>query len=93
MDLLLIGEEAAGFFHRHVQHFRDVLSLITDFQRLPVITASAADLAGDIDIREEVHLDAHQSVTGTGFAPAALRVEGKPPLVVAAHSRVLRGGV
>ena len=44
-----------------------------------------ADLAGDIDVRQEVHLDLHEAVAAAGLAAAALDVEGEAARPVAPH--------
>ena len=51
-----------------------------------------ADLAGDEDVREEVHLDLHKSVAAAGLAAAALGIEREPARAVAARARVCRRG-
>ena len=61
-------------------------------ERLAVIALTLADLARDVDIRQEVHLDLQQAVAGAGLAAAAANVEREAPGIVAAQLRVLRGG-
>ncbi len=56
-DFRLVGEEDDRLFHGHVQHVRDGLFLILDFQRFAVVACALADLAGNVDVRQEVHLD------------------------------------
>ena len=51
-----------------------------------------ADLAGDIDVGEEVHFDFYQTVAAACLAPAALGIERESARTVAARSGVLRGG-
>ena len=41
------------------------------FKGLPVISFSLTDFARNIDVGEEVHLDADDPITGTGFTAAA----------------------
>ena len=48
------------------------------------------DLAGDINIRQEVHLDFDETVSGAGLAAPALDIEGKTPRFIPAQLRVLR---
>ncbi len=50
-----------------------------------------ADLARDIDVREEVHLDLHEAVARARLTPATLRVEREAAWAVAARARVRRG--
>ena len=51
------------------------LNLMSTFR---VVALAVTGIAGDIDIREEVHLDLDDAVTLAGFAAATLDVEGKP---------------
>src|SRR5207248_6322108 len=73
-----------GLAHREVEHVGDRFSFITHLERLTVVAPALADLARDIDVREEVHLDLHETVTLARLAPAPLDVEGKAARSVAA---------
>jgi hypothetical protein len=53
-------------------------------ERLAVVAGAGADLARDVDVRQEVHLDLDGAVTGAGLAAAALDVEAEPAGQVAA---------
>ena len=53
----------------------NILAVIPDLESLPVISLSLADIACDVDIRKEVHLDLVDTVTGAGFTTAALGVK------------------
>ncbi len=77
------------FLHCHVQHVGDGLFLIFDFQRLPVVTCTLADLAGDVDIRQEVHLDLEDTVALAGLAAASPDVKAEPARAIAPHLGVL----
>src|SRR5438477_106557 len=94
LELLLDGghgaEEVQRRRHRHVQHVGDVPPLVAHLERLPVVALPLADLARDVDIREEVHLDLHQPVTLASLATPALDVEGEPPWLVPPHARIRR---
>ncbi len=74
-------------FHRHVQHFGDVLALVLDFQRLAVVALAVADVARHVHVRQEVHLDLDHAVALAGFAAAALDVEREASGRVAAFLR------
>src|SRR5216683_2891804 len=78
-------EEFGGFLHRHVEHVGDRLAFEEHFQRLAVVAFALADIAGDVDVRQEVHLDLEDAVALAGLAAAALDVEGKSPGLVAAR--------
>ncbi len=49
-----------------------------------VVSAAAADFAGDVDVREEIHFDAAEAVALAGFAAAAFYVEAEAAGAVAA---------
>ena len=55
-----------------------------NLQRLAVVALALADVALDLDVRQEVHLDLDDAVTLAGLAAPALDVEGEPPGLVAA---------
>ena len=61
------------------------LALEQDFQRLAVVALALADVAGDVDVGQEVHLDLDDAVALAGLAAAALDVEGEAPGLVAAR--------
>jgi hypothetical protein len=71
-------KNSGGFFDRHVEHIGNGLALELDFQRFPIVALALADVAGDIDIGQEVHLDLDDAVALAGFAAAALDVEREP---------------
>ena len=85
-----ITEEVQRLLHGHIQHIIDILSLIIDLQRLTVIALPAADLAGYIYVRKEMHLHLQDPVAGTGLAPSALHIKGKPALGIALRLCVRR---
>ncbi len=51
------AKKAHGVLDGHVEHVGDVLALVADLERLAVVALAVADLAGDVDVGEEVHLD------------------------------------
>ena len=51
-----------------------------------------AHLAGDVHVRQKVHLDLQQTVAGASLAPAATGIEGEAPRPVATGLGLLRGG-
>src|SRR5439155_20525489 len=71
-------EELLGLLDRHVQDLGDGPALVVDFEGLAVVPGALADLAGDVHVREEVHLDLDGAVAGAVLAAAALDVEGEP---------------
>ena len=63
-----------------------------DLQRLAVVAFALAHLAGNVNIRQEVHLDLELTVAAAGLAASAAHVEAEAPRVVASRLRVRRGG-
>ena len=70
----------------------DVLALVLHFQGLPVVALAFAHLTGDVDVRQEVHFNLQQAVSGAGLAPAPLHVEGEPPGAIPPGLGVRGGG-
>src|SRR3984957_17618295 len=77
-------KEGGGFLDRHVQHVGDGLALVVHGQGCGVVPGAVADLARDVHVRQELHLDLDGAVAGAGFAAAAFDVEGEPAGLVAA---------
>src|SRR4051812_4911712 len=84
------GEELGRLLDRHVEHLRDRLALEVHLERLAVVPRAVTHLAGDVDVREEVHLDLDSAVTGARLAAAALDIEGESPRLVPADLRLGR---
>src|SRR4029079_15286424 len=78
-------EELGGLLDGHVEHVGDGLALEQDLQRLAVVALALADVAGDVDVGQEVHLDLDAAVALAGLAAAALDVEGEAARLVAAR--------
>src|SRR5690606_25137292 len=87
-----VAEEIRGILDGHLEDLVDVLALVTNLQRLAVVALAAADVAGDVDIREEVHLDLDDAIALAGFAAAALDIEAEAPGHVAARAGFLGAG-
>ena len=79
-------EQPQRFLDVHLQHFVDVLAAPADLERLAVVALALADIAGHVDIRQEVHLHLDESVALAGLAAAALHVETEAARVVAARA-------
>src|SRR3954449_7453966 len=77
-------EEFSGFLDRHVQHVSDRFSLEQYLQGLAVVALALADVAGDVNVRQEVHLDLDDAVALAGLAAASLDIKREPPGLVAA---------
>ena len=59
--------------------------LNSHLQRLAIEALAVADVAGHVDIRQELHFDAQLALALAGLAAAAVHVEGEAPGLVAAH--------
>ena len=77
-------EELGRLLDRHLEHLADRLALVVHLERLAVVAGALADLARDVDVGQEVHLDLDRAVAGAVLAAPALDVEGEPALLVAA---------
>ena len=78
-------EEFHRVLDRHVEHVGDAVALELHLQRFAIVARAVADVAGDIDVGEEVHLDLEHAVALAGFAAAALDVEAEAAGLVAAR--------
>ena len=83
-------EELAGLLHGHLEHLVDVPALVADIERLAVVPLALADVAGDVDVGQEVHLHLDDPVPLAGLAAAALDVEAEASRPVAARPRLVR---
>src|SRR4029453_10536177 len=61
------------------------LALELDLERLAVVALALAYVAGDVDIRQKVHLDLDHAIALAGLAAPALDVEGEAAGLVAAR--------
>jgi hypothetical protein len=84
-DGRLLGEEGERLLAGQVEHVGDGLAPEGDLERVAVVAGPVADLAGDVDVGQEVHLDLDGAVAGAGLAAAAAHVEGEAPGQVAPH--------
>ena len=82
-DARYVFKELAGVVDGHVEDVGNILALVFDFQRFPVIAGAVADFTGDVDVRQEVHFDADDAVAFAGFAAAAFDVEAEAAGLVA----------
>ena len=78
-------EKLAGIFAGHVKNIGDAFVFELNFQSFAVVALALAGLAGDINIRQEVHLDLDDTVALTGLAAPAFDVEREPPGLIAAR--------
>src|SRR4029077_13703158 len=88
LDLRNAIEELGRLLDAHVEHVGDRLAAIGDLERLLVVAFALANLAGHVNVRQEVHLDLDDAVALAVLAAAALDVEAEPARIVAPHPRL-----
>ena len=71
----------------HLQHIGDGVALVGDVERFAVVALAVADIAGNVHVGQEVHLDLDQAVALAGLTAAALDVEAETSGTVAARTR------
>src|SRR5690606_38743435 len=86
------AEKLLRIFNRHIKYVGYTLVLELDFQCLAIIALALAGLTGDINIRQEMHLDLDQPVALTGLAPAPLDVEAETTGFIPARLRLGQPG-
>ena len=59
-----------------------------DLERFAVVALALANLAGHVDIGQEVHLDLELTVARAGLAPAAADIEAEAARGIASRLRV-----
>src|SRR3954452_17868285 len=82
------GKELVRLLDCHLEDVGDRLALVVDLERFAVVALALADLARDVDVRQELHLDLEDPVALAVLAATALDVERKTPGLVAADARL-----
>ena len=85
-------EQLGRLLDVHVEHVGDRVALELHLERLAVVAGAVADVAGDVDVGQEVHLDLDQAVALARLAPAALDVEAEAAGLVAARLALGQAG-
>ena len=85
-------EDGDGVFDGEVEEVGDGVAVELYGERLLIVAAAVTDLAEDVDVGQEVHLDAALAFALAGFAAAALDVEGEAAGLVAALARLGQHG-
>src|SRR5258708_18598191 len=91
-DARVVLEELQGVRDREVEDIGDGLAPEVHFERFAVVAFALAHLARHEHVRQEVHLDFHESVTLASLAAAAFHVERKSAGSVAADLRLRKLG-
>src|ERR1700746_2888966 len=81
-------KKARRLLDRHLEDFVNVLAPIADLERLAVVALAVTDIAGHVNIRQEVHLHQDDPVSLAGLASAALHVEAEPARVITTGARL-----
>src|SRR6266498_2617471 len=92
-DLRNILKNRQRFGNWRLQQVGDRTSLVLYGQRFLVVAPASADFADDINIRQEVHLNAALAFSLTGFAASAGDIKREPAWFVAALARFREHGV
>ena len=85
-------EQVRRLLDRHVEHVGDRPVPVAHLERLAIVALALAHVAGDVDIRQKVHLDLDHAIALAGLAPAALDVEREPPWQIAARLGLRQAG-
>ena len=83
-------KELECILHRHVEHFGNILAFVFNFQRFPVVAFAFADIAGHVNVRQEVHLNLGDAITLACFATATADIETEATGLVTAGAGFLR---
>ncbi|CAB4981780.1 unannotated protein [freshwater metagenome] len=86
-DARLVGKEIDGFCDGHIQHICDVLIFKCHVQRVTVITGAFAHLAGNVNIRKEMHFDLDRSVARARLATTSGNIETESTRLVTTNLR------
>src|SRR5690606_2134431 len=85
-------EELDALIDGHLEDVGDRLALELDLQRLAIVALALADVADDVDVGQEVHLDLEDTVALAFLAAPALDVEGEATGTVTAGFRFRQAG-
>jgi hypothetical protein len=80
-------EQVERIFHCHIKHLMDGVTFVSDIQRLAVVAFALTDIAGNVDVGQEVHFDLYQAIPLAGFTATAFHVEAEATCAVAAGAR------
>ncbi len=84
------GQEVGGGVDGQLQHVRDVLAAVGDFQRLGVVPGAVARRARRVRAGQEQQLDRDESFALAGLAAPFGHVEGEPSGRIAARPGLVR---
>ena len=85
-------EEVERLLDRHVEHVGDGFAAEQNFQRFAVVALAVADVAGDVDIGQKVHLDLDHAVALASLAAPAFDVEREAAGLITARAALGQAG-
>jgi len=87
-----IHEEGQGFAHGHIENIMDIFAVVTNVENAALEALSAALLADQLHVRQELHFDGHGAIAPGRFHSVPGDIEGKMARGVAAALGVGRIG-
>ena len=85
-------EYSEALVHAHLEDVGDAATLVADLEGLAFVASAGARAAGDKEIGEQGHLDAHEAIAVAGIAAPARHVEGEAARSIAADARFGHAG-
>src|SRR5690606_7195912 len=82
-----LANQLRCLFHTEPQHIGKGMPFEFYLQGRPIKAFASADFTGDIDIRQEVHLNGFITIAGTGFTASPSYIKGKTTRLVTSHLR------
>src|SRR6476620_10391690 len=82
-----IAKESRGFVHRQIEYICNILAFVRDLERFAVVALASANIAFDINVGQEMHLDFDQSSALAILATTAFDIETEPARVITADPR------
>src|ERR1700688_4832459 len=82
-----VFQDRDGVGYGEVEEVGDAVAVEFDGEGFLIVTTSVTYFAEDVDVGQEVHLDAALAFALAGFAASALDVEGESTGLVAALAR------
>src|SRR6266513_1797812 len=81
------SEKTCRLVHGQIAHVGNVLSFISDFERLAIVASAMTHFTLDINVRQEVHFDFNQPAALAVFAATAFDIEAETPRVIPTYAR------
>src|SRR6185503_7191284 len=88
LNLGNVFQQRQGVFDRGIEQFGNRLSLVSDRERLAIVSGAATDVAQNVNVREKIHLDPLHALALARFAAPAFHVERKAAGFVTSLTRL-----